>query len=212
MTHDRTQDITAQFDAWLDGYSPPASMRDNPERMQAEKLSLLRIVLKYAPDQNWRGFVSEALDQCAMIMKTRAWPTMNELGDAFRNHQKEAHGAYSHSHAPSGWNPDPAQINADRMRRGDAVGEPWLYGILACEMIARRLIDHDTMKRYRSAAFFARKNIYGEEAAIEWEEDAKAAHEAAKAMWRARNDARGMYNTGAISDVAKFPGADSVAF
>lgn len=79
---------------------------------------------------------------------------------------------------------DAATRTAERMARGEPVGEMWLYGILACEMGARRLIDETTMRAYRSGAFFARRDIYGEKEALAWEAAAKADHEKAKQVWR----------------------------
>jgi len=60
----------------------------------------------------------------------------------------------------------PEQIIGERMTAGEAVGEGWLYGSLAVGLIAARLVDQDTMTRYRSAAFHARRMIYGVEKAL----------------------------------------------
>ena len=79
---------------------------------------------------------------------------------------------------------DPLVITSARMQRGEAVGEGYLYGRLACELIQRGLVDKPTMTRYRSAAFLNRRNFYGQEAALAWEAERKAAHEAAKPMLR----------------------------
>lgn len=79
---------------------------------------------------------------------------------------------------------DSAQIASERMARGEAVGDIWLYGILACELAARRLVDERTMRAYRSGAYFARRQVYGEAEALHWEKNAKAEHEKAKAVWK----------------------------
>ncbi len=81
---------------------------------------------------------------------------------------------------------DRFKITAARMAAGEAVGEGYLYGSDAIELGARGLVDAGTMTRYRSAAFFARKNIYGHEQALKWESDAKAGHEAACAVHHSR--------------------------
>ena len=46
------------------------------------------------------------------------------------------------------------------------------------------LVDQGTMRAYRSGAFFARKSLYGEAAALVWEAEAKARHESARAGFR----------------------------
>jgi hypothetical protein len=212
MTHDRTRAITDQFEAWLDGLNPPASMRENPERMQKEKLSLLKIVLRFSPADAWAAFIDEALDNCAMLMKARVWPTQNELGAAFRNHRKESPRAFGGGFGTPAHNSDPASIVAARMDRGEAVGEDWLYGISACEMIARGLVDRQTMEAYRSGAFFARKTFYGEENARAWEDQAKSKHETAKDMWRNRNAPRRGREMGDLRKLVCEGASDYVSF
>ena len=76
-------------------------------------------------------------------------------------------------------------IVARRMQRGDAVGEGWLYGYLAVRLLATGLVDGETMRRYRSAAYFARKHAYGVDKATAWEDERKDAHDKARAIFRA---------------------------
>lgn len=80
-------------------------------------------------------------------------------------------------------------ITGSRMAAGEAVGEGYLYGHDAVELWARGLVDVDTMKKYRSAAFFKRKDLYGHDAAIAWETAAKQRHEDAKAVFKAKRAA-----------------------
>ena len=80
-------------------------------------------------------------------------------------------------------------ITSNRMAEGEAVGEGYLYGADAVELIARQLVDQETMTRYRSAAFFRRKDIYGHDAALSWEAKAKARHDDAKAVFKAKRAA-----------------------
>ena len=72
------------------------------------------------------------------------------------------------------------EVMGKRMAEGKDVGENYLYGREAVELIRRKLVDEETMRLYRSAAFFARKEIQTEASALEWEAEAKARHQAAK--------------------------------
>lgn len=76
-------------------------------------------------------------------------------------------------------------ITANRMNAGEVVGEGYLYGSDAVELGVRGLVDKDTMRKYRSAAYFKRKDIYGHDAAIAWEEAAQKRHDEAKAVYKA---------------------------
>jgi len=83
---------------------------------------------------------------------------------------------------------DPFDITAAKMRAKEPVGEHFLWGRQAVELIARGLVDQPTMEGYRAGAFEARKEHYGEEEAIRWENEAKARHLAAKEAYRQRKD------------------------
>lgn len=73
----------------------------------------------------------------------------------------------------------PEQIAADRMATGETVGEEWLYGTGAVKLLRDRIVDQETMKRYRSALYFKAKDIGGEEYARNIEQDLLARHDAA---------------------------------
>ncbi|NBT33510.1 MAG: hypothetical protein EBT13_16865, partial [Rhodobacteraceae bacterium] len=143
--------------------------------------ALLSVLLKFAPKSEAGPWVRNALDKLEYQMKTRAWPTKGELGAVCSNLRKEAPRIDGDATGPD---MTPEAINGRRMMKGEPVGESWLYGVLACELIAGRHVDEATMTAYRSGAFFARREMYGDEAAKAWEADAKARHEAAKASFR----------------------------
>lgn len=81
---------------------------------------------------------------------------------------------------------DRFEITGARMAAGEHVGEGYLYGSDAVELIARGLVDEPTMRRYRSAAYFRRKDAYGHDAATAWEGAAKQRHDDARKVRRAR--------------------------
>lgn len=181
----RKAEVSANFVRWLERYSPPRNISENTTAQQDEVQSLLGVILKFAPQSGYVEFTETALDRMDYQMKTRAWPTKGELGLVCSNLRKET---AVHRTDMTGDGPDTGTIaiNARRMNRGEPVGEGWLYGISACEIIAAGNISEATMKAYRSGAYFARRSMYGEAPARAWQADREAAHEAAKAVWRAR--------------------------
>lgn len=84
---------------------------------------------------------------------------------------------------------DRFEITGSRMAANEPVGEGYLYGSDAVELIARGLVDETTMRRYRSAAYFHRKDIYGHDAAVAWEEAAKQRHDEARKVRREKRAA-----------------------
>jgi hypothetical protein len=183
MTAIRTAEISGIFTRWLERYSPPAQIRENERAQQDEAQALLGVLLRFAPQTGYADFVALVIDRVEFQMKTRAWPTKGELGAVCSNLRKE--GAKP-TDITGGPDMSPPAVNARRMQRGEAVAEGWLWGVNACDLIATGLIDEPTMTRYRSAAFMARKAIYGEDAALGWEADAKARHQSAREARRQR--------------------------
>lgn len=172
----REAEIAKALTEWLESYSPPRSMAGNVDALQRESERLLSVLAKFAPAEGYNGWVSSVLDQCAYQMKTRAWPTVGELGAACSNVRKARQG----EPFKTTFTFDVHELNANRMKAGEAVGEGYLYGREAVELIARGLVDRELMTKYRSCAFLSRKKIHGEESALAWETEAKKRHEDAK--------------------------------
>lgn len=184
-------DIRARLNRLLDRKQMPKRLEGKGGAMEDEIRALTAAVTRNAPRNtdrlaDWWPHFEAALGE---IATGGLWPTEREIRDAARAVGNTAPQA---SVAPE--SKTEHQIIADRMARGDAVGEGWLYGRAACELIQRGMVDRETMTRYRSAAFFARKDIYGEVSALAWEAEAKARHEAAKEAFRNDTPHRGPVN------------------
>lgn len=178
MIDTRTSEISGIFSRWLERYSPPAQIRENQRAQQDEVTALTGVLLRFAPATGYADFVAKVIDKTEFQMKTRAWPTKGELGAVCSNVRKDSR--VQHTDMTGNADATPEAIAARRMQRGEAVGEGWLYGVCACHLIRRGMVDRQTMERYRSGAFLARKAMFGEGPALAWEDQAKAAHEAAK--------------------------------
>ncbi len=71
---------------------------------------------------------------------------------------------------------DSAAINAKRIQSGKSVGENWIYGGGAAEMLRRGLIVEGDLDGYRSSLFFGDRNTYGEVRAAEYEAERRKRH------------------------------------
>lgn len=174
-------DLKSRLVRYLDRRQMPRRLEGKGGAMEDEVRALLGTLSRYAPrgaDQLaawWPGF-EVALGE---IIVGGIWPTEREIKDA----AKVAAGNTPKSSATA---PERSEheIIAARMAAGDSVGENWLYGRAACELISRGLVDERTMTAYRSGAFFARKGFYPEDMARAWEADAKDRHQTAKEAFR----------------------------
>lgn len=179
----RNDDIARLFNDWLLRKAPPREFANNPKAAQAEAEALAKVLLRMAPNAGYVEFVNEALDALDQQMKTRFWPNANELGAACSNMKKER---YRKGNFQNNLDVDMSDeaITARKMQRGEPVGEGWLYGRQACILIATGMIDEPTMAAYRSGAFLARREAFGQDAALTWEAEAKERHQEAKIIRR----------------------------
>lgn len=181
-------DVQGRLSRLLDRKQMPRRLEGKGGAMEDEIRALTKATLRNAPRSterlaDWWPHFEAALGE---IATGGLWPTEREIRDAAK-----AVGTTAPQVAVAPETKSDLQIAADRMARGDGVAEGWLYGRAACELIRERLVDHDTMTRYRSAAFFARKEAYGEVAAKAWEAAARYRHEVAKESFRDSTPHRG---------------------
>lgn len=173
-------DISKRLAGFLDRKAAPRHLtgEGRESALDAETAELTSVAARAAPRdpdylRDWWPVFENALNEAC----GRSYPTIREIRDAAKRASAERQRPSGNS-APS-TKLDDVAITARRMRAGEAVGEEWLYGRLAVEMIARGEVDQATMDRYRSAAYHARKHAYGADKAQAWEVDAKARHAAA---------------------------------
>lgn len=168
MNSVRTSEIVNLFNRWLKRYSPPLNIKSNPEAINDEVNSLLGVLVKYSPMQEYKAYLAKVFDQLEYQMKTRAWPTKGELGAVCVNVKKENLHLYSDPEAPR---PEPrseAEIYAKVMQAGGTVPETWLIGQRAEELVATGIVDPQLLKKYRLGVYHQRASLYGQSAAERW--------------------------------------------
>lgn len=179
----RSQTIAEIFAAWLKRYSPPRIMADAPDVQKQERDTLLRVLLRFAPTEQFEPWLNQVLDRLEYQMKTRAWPTKGEIGAVCSNLAKDQFRASSVKSRDLQWEPDPVALAARKMNDGEPIGDEWIYGRRCVELMASGAALETTLRKYRSAWFFAHKSVYGQEKALAAEAAMKAKHTAAEAAF-----------------------------
>jgi hypothetical protein len=168
MDYRRTE-IATTLKRWLDRYSPPAAMKDKPQAMADEIDAMMRQLLRFAPQTGYGDFVAEVLERVEAGMRTRAWPTVGEVGVVAGAMRKERGGENRVADATVAF--DEYEIAAKKMRAGDAVGQQYIYGPKAKELEARGFVDDATFRKYRSSLFFSLRGMYGGDRAVAMEDE-----------------------------------------
>lgn len=175
----RSEILTEEFKLWLDRYTPRRALLANERAMAAEIKALMKVILSMAPASDFLTWLEKVTNQLDFQMKTAAWPTVSELGSACSNQNKQK---ALQNPAPRGSSLDPVAINSKRMNEGENVGDGWVYGRGAVSIMQAGDVSSETMRRYRSALYFAAKSVHGEEKAQKMEADWIARHDAAESL------------------------------
>jgi len=183
----RTEGLTEEITLWLDRYSPRRALQSNEQAMAAEINALMRVVLKMAPITDYTRWLERVTTQLDFQMKTSAWPTVSEVGAACSNINKSV----ALGSQRKGVMKSPPEIMAARMNAGEDVGDGWIYGRGAVEVMRTGQVSQETMRKYRSALYFAFKDFYGEDIAKAREADWIARHEAAESLEAASDMPKG---------------------
>ena len=166
----RRTEIDAVLGPFLKRYSPPNVIRENAEAQQAEAETLRKILMRYAPEHGVKEWAKKVLGVVAERAKHRTWPMPSELGSVAKEHRAPKQSG------TSDFALDPVKINAERIARGEAIGDSWIYGKLAHRLLESGLVTEDHLAPYRSGLFFAECDVYGKDVALRREAARKGEH------------------------------------
>jgi hypothetical protein len=172
----RKEYIQGAFGRYLDRRSVPQHIAGNAAARTDEMAALFRAVMKAAPESNYQEWWPRMEDAIDSIMRTRVWPTVNEVRAAARLVQKDGFSAKTSPVVQF----DPVTINAKRIREGEPVGDEWIYGVRAVSLLSNGLTEDD-LTPYRSGFYFNMVKTWGEETARKREKGYREKHDAARA-------------------------------
>lgn len=168
----REEYLTDSLTRFLKRRSMPQALQKQSSDVQRDEVQALRkAVFRRAPVQGYQDWWGEFVDALDERAETRAYPTVAEMDKAARAIRKESRTTIAQTGT---W--DSNRTTANRINAGEAIGEDWCYGRLAVQLMRETEITEADLKPYRSGAFMARRNMYGEEKALQWEAERKKAH------------------------------------
>jgi hypothetical protein len=177
-------DITAKFRRYLARRTMPRRIEGNDTAIRDEVAALVNVIRRNCPATPdglaawWEGFEARLGETGTGGL----WPTEKECRDAASNWNKERPANARKAQSDEELEDERLKKIGALMEEGQPVGDGYLWGRDACELIHRRLVTREVMTGYRSKLFFRHCDVYGEDAALAWEERMKAKHEDAKAQ------------------------------
>lgn len=150
----RTDEIASTLLAFLDRYSPPRNIAADPRKVQEEREALVKVVVRRAP-ASYRDWLAAVLEDVERAMETRAWPSVADLHRACDRNKIAAASVVAMAVR------DDYQITAERIQARDPIGEDYLYGPKAVELVGRGLATDAALDPYRSGVFWSHVEVYG---------------------------------------------------
>lgn len=158
--HERTALITSIITDFLRQYQRPTHLDD--EGCLREIAAIAEEVNALIPTsltrEGFRDRIERALKQVRRTYTMRAWPMPAHFIKAMDATVERSKAVQ----ADTSTGKTPMQIAADRINAGEAVGDTWLFGRSAVELLRSGLVTTAQIKAYRSAMYFAAKDLGGE--------------------------------------------------
>lgn len=148
MTYqERITHITHILAQILGTYEAPKHLRDSAEAQRAEVQLIAKMVNKAFPNDTNSDHISGIMETAEIRLKqshkTRTWPTGAAIADAVKRSFSSPKGGVTSVSL------DPFVINANRIKNKEAVGDTWIEGVCADELLEKGLVTSQDLAPYR---------------------------------------------------------------
>lgn len=107
--------------------------------------------------------------------KGRDWPSVAVFAEAAKNTAPSDKSLYVVGTAA-----DPLTINGARIKRMETVGDEWIFGRCAADLLVAGEVVENDLTPYRSAIFFSEKELIGQDEALRREAVRRNKHDEAR--------------------------------
>jgi len=125
----------------------PRAVQGNSENMKSEAEFLCNQIIKLAPSQNYSDWFVDFEENLLSNLETRTWPTAKEISKAAKTIAPKR--PEFRELAPEQYQPNELKINAKRIQNGEAVGESYVMGALAEQMVRAGLVEPSQLEPYK---------------------------------------------------------------
>lgn len=172
----RTDYLSRCLSDYLERRAIPRNLHGNEKAQADEFAALVRSVNRLAPEENFQEWWPRLEDRLDAMLTTRAWPTVNEIRGAAKLVSKSGPVVVGGNE----WSLDPLKISARRIKEKQAVGDEWIYGKGAAELVSTSAVSEEDLKPYRSSLFFSEKSVVGDDIALQRERERQVKHNDAR--------------------------------
>ena len=164
MTYEeRVRLILGELIKMMEGYAEPKHL-NTQKKKEDEARNIVRMINQKFPsdttEDHIRGTMDRAMLKLKETHKSRTWPTAADISTAISKSMTTGPIKVTATRAF-----DHLEINAKRMNENHPVGDGYIFGRNAVEMLQKNLITEDLRQKYRKAYISNLETIYGHEKA-----------------------------------------------
>lgn len=125
----------------------PRAVQNNDESMKSEAEFLCNQIIKLAPSRNYNEWFVDFETTLLSNLETRTWPTAKEISKAAKTIAPKR--PEFRELAPEKYQPNELKINANRINNNEPVGENYIMGAMAEQMVRAGLVAEKQLEPYK---------------------------------------------------------------
>ena len=125
----------------------PRAVQNNDENMKSEAEFLCNQIIKLAPSKNYIEWFQDFEQNILSNLETRTWPTAKEISKSAKAIAPKR--PEFRELSPEKYEPNELKINADRINNGEPVGENYIMGAMADQMVKAGLVAEKQLEPYK---------------------------------------------------------------
>jgi hypothetical protein len=143
----RNEELKTKTLKMLGRLNAPRAVQNNDENMKSEAEFLCDQIIKLAPSQNYTQWFIDFETTLLSNLETRTWPTAKEISKAAKIIAPKR--PEFREQSPEKYQPNELKINAERINNGEAVGENYIMGAMAEQMMRAGLVAEKQLEPYK---------------------------------------------------------------
>lgn len=125
----------------------PRAVQNNDENMKSEAEFLCNQIIKLAPSKNYNEWFKDFEENLLSNLETRTWPTAKEISKSARAIAPKR--PEFKELEPEKYQPNELKINANRINNNEPVGENYIMGAMAEQMVRAGLVAEKQLEPYK---------------------------------------------------------------
>ena len=135
----------------------PRAMTGNAEAAKIEAEFLCDEINKLAPSKQYIDWFDYFQETLLRNLETRSWPTAKQISQAAKEIAPKRPEFIDYTQS-KGYEPDELKINAERIKRNEDVGESYIIGTFAEQMVRSGLVTQEQLEPYKKYLNHWKKN------------------------------------------------------